>query len=131
MLIVKLLRTTLLALAVLALLVPSLGLGDELAVPIEKKIVAGTTTITYAGQNIRFTTPVALLVKLEPDGTTRIKMTVQIYPGTPMPDGPTTYADETLNIYWTDYETDVYNGGVPVTEPWTGYLNTEGGFVDR
>lgn len=127
----KLLRTTLIALAVLALLVPSLGLGGEMPVPLEKKIVPGTTSITYAGQTFRFTTSVSILLKCDPESPTRFKMTVQLYPGTPMPNGPMTFATETLTIYWNEYGTDVYNGTIPCTEPWVGYLNTEGGFVDR
>lgn len=129
--VVKLLRTTLIVLAVLALLLPSLGLGGEMPIPLEKKIVPGTTTIAYAGQTFRFTTSVSLLLKCDPESPTRFKMTVQLYPGTPLTNGPQTFATETINIYWSEYGTDVYSGGVPVTEPWTGWLNTEGGFVDR
>lgn len=127
----KLLRTALVALSLLALLVPSVGLGDEMPIPIEKKITAGTTTFNYAGQTFRFTTPVALLVKFDPESPTRIKMSVSLYPGTPLPNGPAAYAADVVNIHWANYGTDVYNGGVPMSEPWTGWLNTEGGFVDR
>lgn len=128
---VKLLRTTLLALAVLALVVPSIGFGGEMPVPLEKKVLAGTTTINYAGQTLRFTSSVTLLVKCEPESPTRFKMTVVLYPGTPPPPGVQTFVAETIHIYWSNVGTDVYSGGVPVAEPWTGWLNTEGGFVDR
>jgi hypothetical protein len=127
----KLLRTALMALAVLALLVPTYGLGDEMALPLEKKIPAGTTTLSYLGQSLRITTPVPLLVKCDAVSSTRFRMTVSLYPGTPLPNGPTTYAAETLTIHWSNFGTDVYNGSVPTGEPWTSWLNTEGGFVDR
>ena len=119
------------ALAILALILPSLGLAGELPAPLEKKVLAGTSTITYAGQTLRFTTPVALIVRCDPETAIRIKITVGIYPGTPLPNGAASFAAETLNIYWSNVGTDVYNGIVPVIEPWTGWLNTEGGFVDR
>jgi hypothetical protein len=127
----KLLRTVVAALALVALLVPTIGLGDERPIPLEKKISAGTSTITYMGQTLRFTTAVPLLVKCDAESAQRFKMTVTLYPGTPLPNGPNTYASETLNIYWSNFGTDVYDGTIPVVEPWTGWLNTEGGFVDR
>jgi hypothetical protein len=118
------------ALALLVLLVPSVGLGDQLPLPLEKKITSGTTTISYMGQSLRFTSPVALLVRCDPETTTRFKLTVSIYPGSPQVPGSTPTSDN-LNIFWSNYETEVYNGGLPQFEPWTGWLNTEGGFVDR
>lgn len=118
------------ALAVLALLVPSVGFGDQLPAPLEKKINAGSSTIQYMGQTIRFTTPVALLVKCDPESTVRFRMVVAIYPGTPYPGGQGTNAVEPLNIYWSNIGTDVYDGNVPTGEL-TTWLNTEGGFVDR
>ncbi len=126
----KLLRTVLAALALIALLVPTVGLGDQLPVPLEKKITAGTTNVTYLGQTLRFTTSVPLLVKCDAESSTRFKMTVTLYPGTPLPNGPNTYAAENLYIYWSNFGTDVYNGGIPSGEL-TTWLNTEGGFVDR
>jgi hypothetical protein len=119
------------ALAVLALLVPSFGFAGGLPQPLEKKVLAGTSTVVYAGQTLRFTTPVNLILRCEPESETRFKITVGVYPGTPLPNGPETVAAQNLNIYWSNFGTDVYNGGVPVMEPWTGWLNTEGGFVDR
>lgn len=127
----KLLRIALTALVLLALLVPTAGLGDELLLPLERKVQPGTTTIAYGGQTLRFTTPVALLLKIEAVSATRYRLTVSLYPGTSPPPTPTLTAESTLNIYWTNVGTDVYNGDVPVGDPWTGVLNTEGGFVER
>ena len=118
------------SLAVLALLVPSIGLGDQLPAPLEKKINPGISSVSYMGQTIRFVTPAALLVKCDPEDTTHFRMSVSLYPGTPVPNSVGSNA-ENLNIYWTNYSTEVYNGGVPMGEPWTGSFNTEGGFVDR
>jgi hypothetical protein len=127
----KLLRIALMALVLVALLVPTIGLGDGMLLPLERKISAGTTTVTYGGQTLRFTTPVALLLKIDPESETRYRLTVSIYPGTPPPPSPTMTSESTLNIYWTDFDTEVYDGDVPIADPWTGCLNTEGGFVER
>jgi len=127
----KLLRVALVALTLLALLIPTTGFGDEMLVPLEKKVTAGTTLVNYAGQTFRFSTPVALLVKCDPLSPTRFKMTVSLYPGTPPPHAVSGSTIDELQIFWTNFNTDVYTGGVPSSEPWTGTLNTEGGFVDR
>jgi hypothetical protein len=128
----KLLRRIVLAVfLVLIPVLPALSFGDELLAPLEKKVPAGTSTISYGGQTLRFTTSVALLVKCDPELTNKIRVTVSLYPGTPLPKGPGTAAIETLSIYWVNFGTDVYDGGIPDVEPWVGTLNTEGGFVDR
>jgi hypothetical protein len=36
-----------------------------------------------------------------------------------------------MSLYWVNFEVMVYQGEIPVDEPWVGDLNTEGGFVDR
>ncbi|HEX5131404.1 MAG TPA: hypothetical protein VFX92_02835 [Candidatus Krumholzibacteria bacterium] len=127
----KLLRTLFMALALLALLAPTLSFGDQLPLPLEKKLTAGTSTLNYWGQTFRFTSPVALLVRCEPETTTRFKMSVVIYPGTPQTNAPSSNTLQDLMIYWENFNTDVYTGGVPVIDPWTGSFTTEGGFVDR
>ncbi len=127
----KLLRTALLAVAVLALLVPTVGLGDQMPLPLEKKITAGTSTVVYLGQTIRFTTPVALVVKFDAENTVRFRMSVAVYPGTPLPSGPSGASQNKVTIFWTNFGTEVYDGAVPAPDPWTGSFNTEGGFVDR
>lgn len=127
----KLLRSAFVALTLLALLIPATGFGDEMLVPLEKKVVAGTTLVNYAGQTLRFSTPVALLVKCDPISPTQFRLTVSLYPGTPSPHGVSGNAVDQLQIFWTNFNTDVYSGGIPSSEPWIGTLNTEGGFVDR
>lgn len=129
--VMKLLRTALLAIAVLALLVPSTGLAGQLPLPLEKKVVPGTSTVAYMGQTFRYTTQVSLLVKFDPVTETSFKMSVVIYPGTPLPSGPSGSSFTTVTIYWMNFGTGVYDGTVPSPEPWTGTFTTEGGFVDR
>ncbi len=98
--------------------------------PLEKKILAGQTTIDYAGQSLRFTTTVPLFVRLEPISLTQIKFTVRVHPGYAVPAGPVGSAENSLEIYWVNVGTDVYEGGAP-SGTIEGVLDTEGGFVDR
>lgn len=119
-----------LALVALVVLAPVAPSADQLPLPLEKKVVAGTTTIEYAGQHIRFTTPVPLLVRLEPVTSTRIRLRFHAYPGTPT----SAYASPatTLQVYWEDFGNEIYAGSVPPeTDPWDGLMLTEGGFIDR
>lgn len=104
--------------------------GDALPLPLEKKVVVGESTVEYAGQVLRFTTTVPLLVRLDPVSTTRIQFKVKVHPGFPVPTGPAGTAENSLTIYWVNFGTGIYEGGAPsgVLE---GVLNTEGGFVDR
>ena len=106
--------------------------GDSLPLPLEKKVPAGETVIVYAGQTLRFTTSVPLFVRLEPipPSSTLIQYHVRVYPGHPVPSGPVGTAENSLQIYWVNFGTDVYEGGAP-SETLEGILNTEGGFVDR
>lgn len=125
----RLLRRLVLALVLLIPFLPATSMGDQLLVPLDKKVPAGTTTIEYGGQNLRFTTPAALLVKCEQQVDLKIKVTVSLYPGTSYTTDGT--AAQMMTIYWVNFGTDVYDGGVPIATPWVGTFDTEGGFVDR
>jgi hypothetical protein len=119
------------ALALLCLLIPTLGFGDALPAPLEKKLPVGESTFVYADQTIRISTPTALIVRCDPLSSTQIRVRVSVYNGVPAPSGsaaPTT----TLHIYWVNNGTDVYDGSVPPPGSYVdAVLTTEGGFVDR
>lgn len=112
-----------------ALLTPLTILADQLPLPLQKKINPGVTTISYAGQDLRFTTAVPLVVRLEPLSTTRIKLTVSAY-GAPAGGGHAA-APADLNIYWENWDSDVYTGPPPTSDDWEGVLNTESGFTEK
>lgn len=118
------------ALGLLLLVGAVSAFADSLPLPVEKKIPAGETIVQYAGQSLRFTTTVPLFVRLEPLSQTRIQFRVRVYPGLPIPSGPAGSAENSLEIHWLNFGTDIYEGGAPsgIIE---GILNTEGGFVDR
>jgi len=123
-------RIGVLALGLILLFGTVSAFGDSLPVPLEKKIPIGETLVVYAGQTLRFTTTVPLYLKLEPISATQIQFRVRVFPGLPIPSGPVGTAENSLEIYWVNVGTDVYDGGAPsgIIE---GVLNTEGGFVDR
>ncbi len=117
-----------LVLVAAVVLVPLAAGADQLPLPLEKKLAAGTTVVEYAGQHIRFSTPVPLLVRLEPVTATRIRLRFSAYPGVPSAASPST----TLSVFWEDFGNSIYEGAVPPeTDPWDGLMLTEGGFIDR
>jgi hypothetical protein len=123
-------RIGVLALGLILLFAAASANGDSLPLPLEKKLLAGESTVQYAGQTLRFTSSVPLLVRLEPLSLTQIQYRVRVHPGFPIPSGPVGSAENNLVIFWVNIGTDIYEGGAPsgVIE---GVLNTEGGFVDR
>jgi len=125
-------RVILVALAVIGLLIPTLGFGDSLPAPLEKKLPPGVATVTYAGQIFRITTPSALIVRWDPVSATQIRVRVSAYGGAGLPSVEPAAPASTLNIYWVNYSTDVYDGAVPPNGQFIdAVLSTEGGFVDR
>jgi len=117
-------------LAVLVVVAPLAALSDQLATPIERKVTPGVTVIHYAGQDLRFTTPVALLVRLKPIGTTKISLQVSAYSGSYSPTGSS--AQIQLQIFWVNYDNTIYDGSVPpFSNPLEEVLLTEAGFTEK
>jgi len=113
------------------LLLPMVLVADQLPAPLEKKIAPGITTIAYAGQNLRFTTDVSLVISFDALSATRIKLTVKLY-GTSSSGPSAASGGSDLNIYWENFSTDVYTGPAPsTTQPWEGVLNSESGFTEK
>jgi hypothetical protein len=125
----KVLMRLLVVVVVLAAVLAPLGVSaDRLPAPMEKKLSAGIHTINYAGQDLRFTTPVVLMVRLEPLSTNQIKLTVTGY-GTSS--GAQGVSGVDMNIYWENFQSDVYDGPAPINTQWTGVLYTESGFTEK
>lgn len=126
----KALQRIVVASVVLAVLLAPLALlADQLPAPLEKKITPGVTTIAYAGQNLRFTTDVALVIRFDAMSATQIKLTVKAY-GSTSPSAASGTTD--LNIYWENFNTDIYTGPAPPSsQPWEGVLNSESGFTEK
>jgi hypothetical protein len=119
-------------LALVCLLIPTLGLGDGLPAPLEKKLPPGVSTFTYAGETLRISTPSALIVRCDPLSPTQIRVRVSVYSGVPQSPNEPAAPTATLNIYWVNHATDVYDGSVPPPgQSVDAVLTTEGGFVDR
>lgn len=116
----KLLSRTLLLVLALALVAPAVTLADEL--PREEKVYPGTVYLTYEGQNFRITTTSPVQVKFEKLSTFLIKIEIVAAEGT---------TTGKISVFWLNFEKQIYNGLVPLYEPWGAQLNTEGGFIDR
>jgi len=89
--------------------------------PMEKRAAAGTVTMEYAGQSFRVNATAAVKIRFELVTPTTIHMTLATDDSSP----------GKVSIYWVDFNKYIYLGQIPLSEPWTGDLNTEGGFVDR
>jgi hypothetical protein len=110
------------------ILVPLTLFADQLPIPLDKKLSPGVTDVTYAGQTLRFSTPVPLVIRFEPQTITQIKLTVRAY-GSPA-GGAQGVSGGQLSIYWQNWDTDVYSGPPPSAD-WEGILNTESGFTEK
>lgn len=116
--------------AVLAVvLLPLTALADALPAPLEKKLSPGVHTVSYAGQNLRFDSPVSLVVRFEPVSTSQIRLTVRVYGAPSGAQGSSSSSEVT--IYWENFESELYNGPPPVSSDWSEVLNTESGFTEK
>jgi hypothetical protein len=116
---------------VLVLLVlPLAVMADQMLMPAEKKIPAGTTVVNYAGQSLRFTTPVALVAKFDPVSDVNFRLTIHMY-GTP-PGGPGATSGLEFELIWEDYQKEVYNGPPPPPDdPFSEIFLSESGFTEK
>lgn len=126
----KVLARLLVVVVVAALLLTPLSvLADQIPMPLQKKIAPGVTTVNYAGQNLRFTTPIGLVVKFDPITETRIRLTVRAYGSASATQGGQVAV---ISIYWENWGSDVYTGSAPTaSNPWEGVLNSESGFTEK
>jgi len=109
-----------LGLAVLSVHVP-VSRAEEL--PLEKTAQGGgTTTLEYAGQTFRVNATVAVKLRFEMLSPTLIKISMVSDDGS---------SSGKCSIYWVEFQKYIFLGTVPISPPWEGTLNTEGGFVDR
>ena len=115
-----------------ALLAVPVGLfAQQLPVPVEKSVFPGTTTLQYAGQTFVFTSSVQLRVSFKANTDKEIEITVRAAASRSTdPYSSTGSQTEQLVINWKNFNEDIYNGNPP-TQPWTGVLNTEGGWTEK
>jgi hypothetical protein len=108
-----------LGLAVLSVHVP-VSFAEQL--PLERRAVSGTVNLEYAGQTFRVNASAAVKIRFEMVDPQTIRLTLASEDGS---------SSGKLSVYWVEFQKYVYLGQIPLGEPWTGTLNTEGGFVDR
>lgn len=116
------------ALMIVALVaVPVLLSAQQLAVPVDRSVFPGVTTIQYANQTLVFTTPVALRVKLAvlPSGVIQLRFKAQ----TTASAGQRSASLGQTVIFWQQAAEDLYNGAPPGT--WVDLPFGEGGWTEK
>jgi hypothetical protein len=111
------------------LLVPLATMSDQLPAPLIKTVFPPQETIYYADQTLKFTTTVPLKVDLIALGPGKVRLkfkAAEIRGG-----ASAAPSAMTLQIYWENWDNEIYNGYPPTTEPWDGILNTESGFTEK
>jgi len=115
-------------LVLVLLAMPLAVMSEQMLVPMEKKIPAGTTVVNYAGQSLRFTSPVSLVAKFQPISDVNFRLTVHVY-GEPAPNAS---SGEFFELVWEDYQKEVYNGPPPPpSDPFSEIFLSESGFTEK
>jgi hypothetical protein len=128
--VMKIFRRLLATSAALALIVlPLIAFATGIPLPMEKKVQAGVSTVTYAGQDFRFSTPVTLVVKFEPITETTFRMRFWQYGAAEIPANAAVAA---VDVDWTTWGSDVYDGSPPsVSNPYDNVFFSESGFTEK
>ena len=122
-------RVLLVFLLVIAVLMPTTALSDQLPDRMEQTLFPGRTDVSYAGQNFVFDTTVIIHITFIPLDLNKIKLTVKIRP-TREPGGSQTQSEGLLCIDWLNWNDRLYNG-IPPAEPWGIILDTESGYTEK
>jgi hypothetical protein len=124
------LKGTISALLVLAFIAAPVAVtADQLALPLDQAVQAGTTTIQYAGQSLTFTTSAPLRVQLSMLTLTEIELRFIEYPPGGGRSGSSA-SGETMQVVWDGHGTTIYSGGVPSSQ-WEEYVLTESGWAEK
>jgi hypothetical protein len=118
------------ALLIIAFLtVPSLAASEELAVPIERGIYPGVTTIQYADQTLVFTTAVPLKIKLRVASAGHVELSFKKADSRDQGRGMAGAATGQTIIFWEQAAEDVYSGFAP--DSWYDIPLGEGGWTEK
>ena len=126
----KTLKKLLVFLLVVAVLMPTAALSDQLPDRMEKTLYPGRTDVSYAGQNFVFDTTVIIHVTFIPLELNKIELTVKVRPTRSEPGGGQTQSEEMLSIDWLNWN-DLLYSGTPPTSPWGIILDTESGYTEK
>lgn len=119
------------ALLIIAFLtVPSFAVGQQLAVPMEKSIFPGVTTVQYANQTLVFTTTEPLKIKLQVMSAGYVQLSFKKAPSrtTQGQKGVVNASGQTV-IFWEQAAENIYNG--TAGEGWYDIPLTEGGWTEK
>jgi len=123
----KRILATSVALALIVL--PLIAFAAGMPLPLEKKVQAGVSTVQYAGQEFRFSSPVALVIKFEPLTETTFKMRFWQYNSAEI---PAASAVTVVDVDWATWGSDVYDGAPPpISNPFENVFFSESGFTEK
>ena len=118
------------ALLIIAFLtVPSLVVSQELAVPIERGIYPGVTTIQYANQTLVFTTAVPLKIKLRVASAGHVELSFKRAASRDQGRGMAGAATGQTVIYWEQVAEDIFSGFAQ--DSWIDLPLGEGGWTEK
>ena len=123
-------KIALVFLLVVAVMMPTLALADQLPDRMEKTLYPGETGVTYAGQNFVFNTTVIIHITFIPLDINKIELKVKTMPTRGEPSGDQTQGEELLYIDWLNWNDVLYNS-TPPTAPWGIILDTESGYTEK
>jgi len=110
---------------------PVAALCGGVGVPMTKKILPGTTTINYSGQELRFSTSVTLVVKFTPVSELAFEMSVYQYGGSQQIVSEQA-AGSLVEIDASTLGEEIYNGPAPTeSNPFEGIFHSESGFTEK
>jgi hypothetical protein len=122
-------RVLLVFLLVIAVLLPTTALSDQLPFKLERAIYPGRTNISYVGQNFVFDTTETIYITIISLSDNKIKLSVKVV--TPHdPQGNQTQSERMLCIDWVNWDDQLYNGPPP-GGPWGIILDTESGYTEK
>ena len=118
------------ALLIIAFLtVPSLAVSDQLAVPLERGIQPGVTTVQYANQTLVFTTAVPLKIKLSVASDGHVELTFKKAATRDVGQGMAGASTGQTIIFWEQASQDIFEGFAP--DSWTDIPLGEGGWTEK
>ena len=123
-------KISLVFLLVIAVMIPTIALSDQLPDRMEKTLYPGRTDVAYAGQNFVFDTTVIIHITFIPLDINRIELMVKVRPTRDEPGGGGTQSEEMLCIDWLNWNNVLYNS-TPPTGPWGIIIDTESGYTEK
>lgn len=114
--------------AIVLVAAPATVWSDQMAVPVDRALMPGTTTINYNGETLVFTTNVVIRLQLRALSSTTTQVRFMVHP-TQSGGSSASSGNETLEILW-QRGGDTWVGDPPDGD-WGELELTEGGWTEK